>query len=626
MSSEHVMPAARAFRPRALLCAAALAAVLAASCVESGPAGPIVNLIPSGAIAAVVVESPYKLYKAAEEFWKAAGLDQTAGSDIQGLLQKSVPNSGQAADVLDFARPWALAVLPAGAPADAEGTGAGAGKKTRELLYIPFRSSPEELVNKLFGDGSFKVVAKAKGYVVLSDAEGQISFPPAKGADLSRLSRYTASSVKLWGDPAAIRRATSDGYKPIADAVRRFVTDPSTTAKADAGAAAKALGEVGLSFLSQLGLADASIEMGSSGLTLRVGAAAAQGSDLQKALAAAFSAPSALDWASQIDSGSMYGLAWSLDPALTSGFYQRMTDSLFTGLGLSGDIASKAAALQAKWSKAAGPRGAMSLDMDVDASAMAGAKDLKSEDPAAVADFIKRALRFKFDIFLGIKDEAAYRALLKGFASDPDYLAFSKAYADAFGLSFSIQSQERKDGPFPYGELGIKLKVVDGGKLDSLGGSSSSKEATEAALAALGSLVSVRWTISNGRFVATSGELKDLKVLAARKAADRSLAADSAFSAFAKTMPPKTVVVGSLSLNRLMTLVGAAAGAGGPEAKAAMPDPSLFSSWYSYLAVDARGQAPGLEAGFLIPASDIGALARAGGALIKAKSSSNGGV
>jgi hypothetical protein len=269
----------------------------------------------------------------------------------------------------------------------------------------------------------------------------------------------------------------------------------------------------------------------------------------------------------------------------------------------------------------------MSLDLDVDTAAIAGAKDLQSEDPAAIADFIKKALRIKVDMFQDIKDEAAYRVLLKGMASDPEYAAFSKAYVDAFGLSFSMKSQEKKDGPFSYGEFGINLKVVDGGKLSALGGASSSasaKTASEAALAALESLLKARWTISNGRMVATTGDLAALKALAVRKAAGKSLAADPAFAAFAKTMPPRTILVGSLSMKKIMSLATEFAKASASGAQPSLPDPSLFSSWYSYLAVDARALAPGIEAGFLIPASDIGAIARATGALKKPASPAPG--
>jgi hypothetical protein len=55
-----------------------------------------------------------------------------------------------------------------------------------------------------------------------------------------------------------------------------------------------------------------------------------------------------------------------------------------------------------------------------------------------------------------------------------------------------------------------------------------------------------------------------------------------------------------------------------------MPDPSLFGNWYSYLALDARGLAPGFEAGLLVPASDIGALIKSGGALFN--KASGGGI
>ncbi len=616
MSREAVIRNPRAIRPRALLAAAVLASALSMACVETGPAGPVPTLVPADAIAAVVVEAPYKFYAAAEEFWKAAGLDKSLGSDLQGLLKKSVPGADQALQVLDFARPWAMAVLP--------GTGA---KKTREVLYIPYRSKPDDFVAKLFGSGSMSLIANAKGYIVLSDAPGDLAFPPAKGADLSRLSRYPASSVKLWGDPAAIRRATTDGYKPIEEAIRRFVSPPASGSLAsDPKAATRALGELGLSLLAQLGLADAALEPGAAGIVLRGGASAKGGSDMQKALAAASFAPSALDWAPQVSSEAMYGYAWSMDPAVVSGLYEQMTAPLFSALGLSADIAAKAASLQAKWAKMGGPRGAMSLDMDIDASAIAGAKSLDSSDPSAVADLIKKMLKIRFDLFEEVKDEAGYRALLKGFSSDPDFLAFSKAYGQAFGISFSMKSQDKKDGSFSYGELGFDLKILDESKLGALGGSSSSKGATEAALAAITSLATTRWAISNGRFSATSGDAAALKALSTRKAADKAMGSDPAFAAFAKTMPAKTVMVGSLSMRKLMAMVGqiaAASGASGGSA-AAMPDPSQFGSWYSYLAVDARGLAPGFEAGLLVPASDIGALIKSGGALFN--KASGGGI
>jgi len=316
-----------------------------------------------------------------------------------------------------------------------------------------------------------------------------------------------------------------------------------------------------------------------------------------------------------------------MDPAIAAGLYDRFTAPLFAAMGLPKDLADRASALQAKWSKAAGPRGAMSLDMDIDASAVAG---LGSADSSAVAELIKKMLKIRFNIFQEVKSEAGYRALVKGLSSDPDFLAFSKAYAQAFGLSFAISSQDKKVGSFSYGELGMDLKVVDPSKLGALegsAGSDSAREGMEAALAALSSMVSARWAISNGRFSATSGDASALSALATRKAAEKGgLGAEAAFAAFAKTMPAKPVMVGSMSMRKLMALAASIAEAGSKGAKASIPDPSLFGSWYSYLAVDKRGLAPGLEFGLLLPAGDIGAVASASGALGKRAAAPDGGI
>lgn len=628
--------------------AAALAALLSASCKESAPAGPIVaNLVPAEAIAAAIIESPYKLYAEAAKFWKSASLDQTAGGDIEETLLKSAPQLASLEAYLDFARPWALSVLPSATA----GPAVTEGKKVRMLFCIPYRDEKIASSEALSGSG-LSLVAKGSGYIVLSDIEGDLSFPPAKGADLSRLSRYPTAAVKLWGDPEAIRLATGESYKPIHEAIRGFVTDPAESASkgGQTAAATKAMEELLLSFLGQLDLADASVELGSSGLTLRVGASAARGSDLQKALLAASLAPAALPGASLVDPDAMYGFAWSMDPLIASALYERFSEGLFSSLGLGGDVASRASAIMAKWAKATGSGGAMSFDMDLDAQAMASAGDLDSKDPAAVADFIKKAFKLRFDYFQDVKDEAAYKALLKGLSADPDYKAFSKAYADAFGFSFSMKSQDKKDGAFAYGELSFDFEVSDPSKWGELsGGDAASKAGSEAALAAIESLAATRWAISNGRFVATSGDLAALKALAARKAAPearatdaktpqarapgaRSLASDPAFAAFAKTMPPKQLFVGSFSVKRLMALVSSLSKAdkNGSSSLSGLPDPGLFGSWYSYLSIDSRGavqgKAPGLEFGLLVPASDIGALAASGGALMKMGASPKEGI
>ena len=216
--------------------------------------------------------------------------------------------------------------------------------------------------------------------------------------------------------------------------------------------------------------------------------------------------------------------------------------------------------------------------------------------------------------------------MVEGLATDPDLNVLTKAYADAIGLSISIKSQEEKDGAFSYGKLGMELAVVESAKLGTLG-SESSKASTGAVLAALGSSIAARWTISNGTFLATSGDAAALEALTARETAGGGSEADPAFAAFAKSMPPKAFAIGSLSVRKLMKAVSgilAARGSAGGSSPPAMPDPSLFGSWYSYFAIDPRALSPGLEAGFFVPASDIGALVRSGAALFNSKPSAPG--
>jgi hypothetical protein len=45
-----------------------LSALLIIACVESAPAGPVVPLVPADSVAAVIVESPYKLFSSCDAF------------------------------------------------------------------------------------------------------------------------------------------------------------------------------------------------------------------------------------------------------------------------------------------------------------------------------------------------------------------------------------------------------------------------------------------------------------------------------------------------------------------------------------------------------------------------------
>ncbi len=579
--------ARRAAARAVILLAASLA--LAASCVESPPAGPVFPLIPGDAIAAAVVSSPYKLFAAVEELWKAAGLSSTFGGSPSELLSKGVPNSDEALAELDFARPWAFALLP-----PEEGA-----SKPRTVLYVPLRGASEAFLEGL-GGGSMRLAAKAKGYAVLASGESDLPFPPAQPLDLSRLDRYPASSIKVWGDPKAIRLAAMDGFKPVADAARRFVTGEEPAADA----AAEILREASLALLKEVKAADAAIVPGAAGLSIRVGAAARPSGPLAAALVKAASAPSALDWAAQADAGALYGYAWSGDPAVSADLYASAAKPFLLGLGIPEGAVAGIERLQRRWTSATGPRGAASFDMSMDVSAIA---EIEKKDPATVAEAMKRLLSIRVEALQEVKDEAAYRALLRGIADDPDLAAFWKAYEEKLGVGLGLVNKDLKDGAFSYGELRLALRASDPERL-GLGGEGAEEAA--AIFDALGDLMSYRWAVADGRMSLTSGDAAALKALASRKAAPRPLSADPGFAAFAKTLPPKPIAVGYFSLGRAIGLVSGIASAGdAPEAlKSLALQGGAFGSWYSYAAVGGTAGAPYIETGMLVPAKDIGGL------------------
>jgi hypothetical protein len=583
-----------------------LAALVAAACVESGAAGPVIPLIPGNAVAAIVVESPYKLFSACDGFWKAAKLDQALGSGLEDLLAKSVPNADQAKQVLDFARPWALAVLPTQTPG-----------KVDAALYVPYRADPEAFLDKILGSSSsLKVVAKAKNYAMIAEGPELPAFPTAKALDLKSLARYPVGSVKLWGDVGALAALAKDGYKPIEDAMRGFVTDPAeAAASAGSGGAGimadpkkmlKAFSDIGMSLLEQLKTADAALVPSASGFAIRANVAPAAGSELQKSLAKLNKGASALDWASQVDADAFYGLSWAADPAFAAES-KKILAPFLSALGLPKDAIDRVWAYQDKWTKVAGARGAMSFDFTIDPAAIAGASGMQSSDPAALADFMKKLMSFDVDAVMEVKSEAGYRALMKGYADDPDLKAFMKAYADLFGIEMAFTNEDKKEGSFSYGEIAFSMKVVDASKL----GAADQAEAMNAALQAFGSMMRMRWAVSSGKCFITMGDVAALKALSGRKAAPKSIVSDPAFAAFSKTIPQKPVMILSMSMKKLMDMAGGVAGAAaaGAAGSAANPLAGLegLGNWYGYASVDS---ASSLELGYLIPANDIGAIAR----------------
>jgi hypothetical protein len=579
-----------------------------ASCIESAPAGPAFALLPREALAAVVVESPYKLLAGAEAFWKAAGLDASEGTSLEAMLRKSMPTGADVEKLFDFARPWALALVPF---VTGRGEGSSVAQASpfgfrglRALLYVPYKGQKTEDLAAFF-EGKLLLVASARGYAVLSAAEGSVEFPPSKPLDPSRLSRYPTGAVKLWADPKALRLVLMDDWKPIEKAARRFVSE-----RAPADSAFAALEEAGLALLDDIKSADAAILPGEEGLRLRIGVDVQPGGPTAKYLARAAMAPSALEWARLIDGRSLFGYLWSVDPSLAAELSNAVALPLYRALGLPGESLDAYAAFVKKASNLSGPRGAAVFDMAVDPAAFKPAEGEKLDVAAAV----KKGFQARFEYQAEAKDEAGLRDFYRGLEKNPDLAAFMGTYADSLGMELKIRNRDLKDGSFSYGELGFSFGVKDPQKLGYPGGEGRGE--AEAALAAIGELFRLRWTAAGGRMIATSGDAAALKLLAGKSAspgaspgaapgaAQAGLGADPLFSAFARSLPGKPILLSYVSMRRVAELALSLASLS-PNS-ITFPDATRLGSWLSCLSVE-PGK-PAAEMGFLAPAPDIGAL------------------
>jgi hypothetical protein len=587
-------------------------ALLVAACVETSPAGPAFPLVPEGAVFVATIDSPARFFNAASDFWNAAGIAKIAGGGLQDFLSKSVPGGEDSARYLDTSRPCSLAIVPI----------EPGSRSTRTILYLPVLAGSGPSLEKLSSE-SMKLVAQAKGYAVFATGSGDIEFPPAKSLDLSRLERYPAASLKFWADPAAIRlpsKASPGGFDPIEKAARGFVAGEAAAPVARLSA----LGESGLAFLRQLGSADGAIVPGPRGITVRLGAASLAGSEADRLIALGAADPSALDLAPRLSSRALLASAWSIDPGLMAELSGKLLAPVFSVLGLPDTAVDAVSSLESRFAAAAGPRGASNLDFELDASAFSGLDD---KDPAALEAAIRRGFSIDHEILVETRDDALFAKLVGGIGTDPDMGLLLKAYADVLGLGITLQNQDRIQGSFVYGDLGLSFKLLDAARFEAKRGikSESAKAATEAALDAFGSKFGMRWTIAQGWFSATTGDLAALKTLSARSTAESPLTAEPGFADFAKDLPGKVLSVGSFSTRRLAEIGSSLIpGLSASSSKtAAKPDPGRFSAWYGYLSAGPGG-ADGasartgawLEAGFFIPSGDAAAIVELGAPLL----------
>ena len=610
----------RAFRRLGRMVLVLALVLLLSTCVDMAPAGPVLSLVDANSVVAVVIDSPFKLFQALDAFWNAAGIQTVAGSDLGGFLGKNLPDVDAAQNALDFARPWALAVLPL----------SPGSKETRTIVYLPYRGQSTAYLNKLGAQGSMKLVTQASGYAVFATGDGPVEFPPSHPLDLRRLAAYPAASIKVWADPNLLRRLTMNEWKPMESAAHSFVSGTES----GAGPALSALEEMGLSLLAQLHAADAAIVPDARGISFRVGATLVPGSQAERLVAEAAAAPSALDWTGQVRADALYGYSWSLEPSATGELYTALATPLLTALGVDSAASSHIAALETRWADAAGARGAAAFDMAIDMNALKGLGG-NQDDPGAISKAIAQGMKIDLELMQEVKDEPQVSRLMRGVGTDADLQAFRDVYRDKLGLDFQLTNSDMNEGPFAYGILRFDFKVTDAAKLSALGGEKPAEQGgaladaetaaqagTQAALEALGNILSMKWTVADGRLFATTSDAAALKALATRPAAEPALADDPAFAAFAKTVPATTLSVGYLSVRRLAEFardIMAQSPGGSPLANI---DPSKLSSWYGYLsatAADSSGPAS-LETGFFIPASDIMYLIQLGSTMAKPNS------
>ena len=190
---------------------AAIASMLLVGATPKSPFDPL-GAIPSGAIAVATIGDPSSLLANSIAFMRNSGLEKPAASlesFVGTMMDSGDSGSGDATAAaivraIDLSRRFVAALYPA----------TGGATPVSALLFIPLRSgasADEEAAlsaaidEKLAtGDEPVSVSMEYPGYLAIG--AGGMDIPPYGGSgamNLSRLAAYPASSLAVWGDPAA---------------------------------------------------------------------------------------------------------------------------------------------------------------------------------------------------------------------------------------------------------------------------------------------------------------------------------------------------------------------------------------------------------------------------------------
>lgn len=587
----------------------AVAAIVLASCVSSG--GDPARLVPEDAYAAVVVESPASLFRSAQSFFRAAGLDRfTKGRSLEELFRdetKGKESIQEALEVLDFRRPVVLTVVP---------DRRGSERTTGTVLWLPLRKDKDSFqrlrsaMTGFEGDASF-----VDGYAALGLEGSAPSALPSRTADLGGLSAYPTDSVKAWIHVEALLRdfpkrwesalkealrigdgadSPETGAEEAADGPynyneRHFDREEYERGSGGSGLAAAGIvnGAAGTAALLEkaagdIRTLDLALGVDERGFFLRAGAVPRPDGALGTSAAAAGQARG-IPYLKYLEADALAGGAVSLDPGILSGLARLYMEAL----GLGNLMGSEYFDLLQTSYASLGPDSAFSFDITVDSDFLEKAD--RAQSPGEISELLGRSLSFEAAGAGSLRDRQAYRSVLKRLGDENLFGAAFRELLASSGLTLGIKASEGETEGVPYDSIRIQL----GGRAPG------TDPLTRAVLDVLTEKLTLYVGYSTNRYYTVLGNPAKLSEAVRRDEASRPISGDPAYAAFSKTLPRDTRGVYYLSLRRIFGLVSAFS-----KDRGKVPDQGL-DRLYGYFAA-ARGR---LETGIFLGSGDIRALA-----------------
>ena len=594
---------------RRFLIPSILAASLLGSCVSGG--GDASRLVPRDAYAALVVESPALLFRSAEDFVLAAGLDRfTDGKSLADLLREKAKDEGdmlEAFQALDLGRPMVLTVVP---------DPAGGEPEAAIVLWLPLKKGKgqfERLRESMTGfEGESAFVA---GYAALALNGPAPAALPAKTADLSRLAGYPADSVKGWINVEALRTdfrerwgaALRDAFRsaegdgtglldleevepedpdaPFNYNERNFDWDEYYGDSGDSSLASTALlgGALGAAQLLEkaaenLRTLDFALGADGRGLYLRAGAVVEPDRALGR-LAAAAGPSKGIRYLKYLEADALAGGAASFEPDALADFAKPYVKSL----GLEKFLGAQYFDLLDSIYGAMGADSAFSFDMAISSDFMEKAE--RAQSPQEISELLRRSITLEASGTGSLRDRDRYRSALRQLEGEGLFGDTFRELLGSEGLSLGFTVAQAAVEGIPYDSIRVDL----GGE------GFGSDPTTEAVLDSLLEKLTIYTGYDKDRYYLALGDPAKLPPAVRRDGAEKPISQDKAYSAFAATLPKATRGVYYLSLKRILELAAPFV-----KDKSKLPSEGL-DRLFGYFAAGKGG----LETGLFLGAGDI---------------------